>query len=228
MALFFFIMCAEPRYTDIQDYRKCMDMPSWRKEEYLDEKVKESLKYLKEIGVEYVAVVPTWYQKDKNSTAIYATDKTASDSAVMYIITVAKGMGLKVILKPHIDVEDGTFRGNISPSDTEAWFENYRKIIYNYAVMSESLGVEILCVGTELKSLSSRKDWIEIINSIKEIYNGKLTYAANWDEYPSVNCWHILDFVGIDAYFPLAVSEDAGIEEYTENFELWLEQVDEF
>lgn len=38
---------------------------------------------------------------------------------------------------------------------------------------------------------------------IRKIYKGKLTYAANWNEYNRTPFWDTLDFIGIDAYFPV-------------------------
>ena len=34
-------------------------------------------------------------------------------------------------------------------------------------------------------------------------YQGQITYAANFDQYQQVGFWDTLDFIGINAYFPL-------------------------
>lgn len=227
--LLLFSSCHSPRYGDIKEYQKGMALPSWKKEEYLDERVLESLLRLKEIGTEYIAIVPTWYQESKGSSAIYSTEKTPSDEAIKSIITNAHRMGYGVMLKPHLDVEDGSFRGDISPDDVEKWFSSYKAFILHYAEIAEELKVEEFCIGTELRNLSSnREEWIKIIDSVRDIYKGPLLYAANWDEYPKVSFWSYLDFIGINAYFPLAQSREATVEEYIENFELWLSQLDYF
>ena len=37
------------------------------------------------------------------------------------------------------------------------------------------------------------------------MYSGKITYGANWDrEYKEINFWDKLDYIGIQAYFPLS------------------------
>jgi len=41
-----------------------------------------------------------------------------------------------------------------------------------------------------------------------------LTYAANWDEYKRVVFWDDLDFIGIDAYFPLSDLQSPTIEDF--------------
>ena len=46
--------------------------------------------------------------------------------------------------------------------------------------------------------------WKGLIQKIKKIYKGKITYAENWDTYKNVPFINKLDYIGIDAYFPLA------------------------
>ena len=49
--------------------------------------------------------------------------------------------------------------------------------------------------------------WKLLIKEIREVYDGKLTYAANWDNYQNVPFWKELDYIGVDAYFPLSDAE---------------------
>ena len=46
-------------------------------------------------------------------------------------------------------------------------------------------------------------EWRELIQKTRRVYQGKLTYAANFDQYQQVGFWSELDFIGINAYFPL-------------------------
>ncbi|MGH1334948.1 MAG: glycoside hydrolase family 113 [Aureispira sp.] len=48
-----------------------------------------------------------------------------------------------------------------------------------------------------------RKNWKGLIQYIRTIYSGKMTYAANFDNYMEVDFWEDLDFIGINAYFSL-------------------------
>ena len=45
--------------------------------------------------------------------------------------------------------------------------------------------------------------WIHLIEQVRAVYRGTLTYAANFDNYHAVGFWQRLDLVGINAYFPL-------------------------
>ena len=49
--------------------------------------------------------------------------------------------------------------------------------------------------------------WNALILKIKKIYIGKITYAENWDKYATVPFIESLDYIGIDAYFPLDTSK---------------------
>lgn len=45
--------------------------------------------------------------------------------------------------------------------------------------------------------------WRELIAEVRQVYPGRLTYAANFDQYRDVGFWDALDLIGINAYFPL-------------------------
>jgi len=45
--------------------------------------------------------------------------------------------------------------------------------------------------------------WRRLIQETRQNYAGKLTYAANFDQYQTIGFWHDLDLIGVNAYFPL-------------------------
>lgn len=192
----------------------------------------QSLKNLKDLGVEWVAIIVTWYQKDSKSTDIYPAPSSASDESIIYIIEKAHSEGLKVMLKPQLDCEDGTFRGWInflSDEEWSVWFINYKKFILHYAKLAQIHKVEQFCIGTELtSSISYEENWREIIKDIRKIYSGYLTYAANWDEYEKVKFWDELDYAGIDAYFPLWLFPSPDISLLVKGWKIWLRNIEEW
>jgi len=121
--------------------------------------------------------------------------------------------GFKVMLKPHIWLQqtpDGTWRSDIamnSEAEWETWFDFYTEYMLMYASMAEQLGFEMLCVGTELHATVAQQPerWKTLISQIKEAYSGKLVYAANWsDNLEEVSFWEEMDYIGIQAYYPIA------------------------
>jgi hypothetical protein len=109
-----------------------------------------------------------------------------------------------------VDVQDGTWRGTIRPSDTTAWFASYDAFLTHYAALAQQNGVELLDVGTELATMSDWRNassWTTIISHVRSAYSGPLTYSANanatGDEFTSVSFWNLLDVAGLDVYVPL-------------------------
>lgn len=160
----------------------------------------------------WVEIVPTWYQADAHATSIGEdSQKSPKEADLRYVIALARRDGFRVALKPHIDLLDGGWRGNIDPQDLAAWQASYEEYILHFASLAQELGVEVLSVGAELKTRSGDLAfWRQLVPKIRRRYSGFLTYAANWDEYDQVNFWDLLDFVGIDFYFPLTQDPNAG------------------
>ncbi len=125
---------------------------------------------------------------------------------------------IQVMLKPQIWVWRGEFTGNIRMSSKEDWklFEkSYEEFILLYARLAEEMKVPILCIGTELHTFVQKRPgfWAELIKKIKSEYSGDLTYAENWDQYSKVPFWNQLDYIGIDAYFPVSTSKSPTVDE---------------
>ena len=179
-----------------------------------------TLVHLRRMGVEHLAIMVPTYQEEVDSREIVAHDfkggDTPNEESIVHAIKTAHTLGIKVTLKPHVDCMDGTFRGEIMASPE--WFESYKNMILRYARLAEENNVEIFSVGTELENTTFSRweaEWRDLINSVKEVYKGYLTYSANWTEYEGVPFWDLMDFVGIDAYFPVTKKNDPTAEELT-------------
>ena len=123
------------------------------------------------------------------------------------------------MVKPHLWLRRGGFTGDLKPTTEENWIlleNSYRDYILTYAKAATELNAEILCIGTELEEFVMNRPmyWQELIKEIKEVYNGKLTYAANWDEFKRIPFWGQLDFIGIDAYFPLSDKKSPTVQDF--------------
>lgn len=168
-----------------------------------------ALRAAKADGSTSVEIVATWYMPSATASAVAAdAARTPSDAAVMHAVATAQSLGLQVLLKPQVDVLDGTYRGLISPTNRAAWFASYQTMLIHYATLARQLRVGGLVVGVELGSMvSGPRDttlWRKMIATVRRLgYKGSLTYAANWDQLHLVGFWRSLDYIGIDAYFPL-------------------------
>ncbi|MDH7445557.1 glycoside hydrolase family 113 [Aquimarina sp. 2201CG14-23] len=172
-------------------------------------------------NVEWVAVIPFFYQENEKTLEM-GTPKTVGqwskrDSLFIKTIRQLKDKNIHVMLKPHLWLGSG-WRSNItqtSSSDWDTWFESYRSNMLHYAKLAAMTNVELLCIGTELKSSlkSQPAQWRTLLKEIKTVYKGKLTYAANWDgEYELIDFWDELDYIGIQAYFPLTLNSNPNLD----------------
>ena len=110
-----------------------------------------------------------------------------------------------------------------------AWFSSYEQFILHYANLAEKNNCEQFCVGVEYKGTVHRENsWRGIIEKVREHYTGPITYASNWDNYQNINWWDAsaLDFVGIDAYFPLTNKTDPTVDELKEGWKKWEEEIE--
>jgi hypothetical protein len=100
----------------------------------------------------------------------------------------------------------------------QTWFDGYRRFLVHQAVVAESAGAALFCVGTELKSTETReKQWRDVIAAVRLATGAPLLYAANWAaNAPKITFWDALDAIGVDFYDPLGKPEklpDAALEE---------------
>ena len=138
--------------------------------------------------------------------------------------------GFKVMMKPQIWIWRGEFTGDLKMNSEAEWKAleiSYRNFILTYANLAEEQKVAVFCIGTELEEfvMARPQFWNQLIKEIRAIFKGKLTYAANWDEYKRVTFWEELDFIGVDAYFPISDSLTPSIEEAKVGWKPWKEEL---
>lgn len=199
-----------PGALTLQEFQKGVAYTSWSKTELGTEASDRTLEYLKEVGVRNIAIMIILIQDTVEEKTISIDPKdTVEDKALAHSINKAHSLGMKVMLKPHVDVKTGEWRGEIIPS--EEWFASYKSFLIHYAQLASHYNVELFSVGTELSNITIPKWqglWDELIKEVKQVFPGRLVYCANWNEYKSVGFWDKLDFIGIDAYFPLTAKKD--------------------
>lgn len=205
------------------EFHKGMLYSSYHENELAAKESDTILEYLKGQNIKHISLIVTWYQETLDSNKIFPESpqggRTPVDEALSHAINKAHSLGMKVVLKPHVDVQTGEFRGDIPGN--EEWFKNYNDFILRYAKFAAKYNVEMFCIGTELSNTSySRWEnrWRQIIKEVRKIYKGPIVYAANWDEYKDVSFWDELDYVGIDAYFPLTSKNNPAKDELIEGW----------
>lgn len=186
---------------------KGITVTSWWHNDYSGLHIDNTLNIVKGMNANTVCIVPTQYVNSPSSPDIFVSPiKTPADVGIESILAQAKAKGMRTVLKPHIDPLSG-WRGQINFSNEADWitfFANYKDMVLHYAAIAASHDVDVYSVGTELKGTTQREaDWRQVINDVKGIFDKKLIYAANWDNYQNIPFWDALDYIGVDAYFPL-------------------------
>jgi sugar phosphate isomerase/epimerase len=172
----------------------------------------EALEELKrDYGVGWVQVHPyAWVGRDGEVRA-----KTPAQLGYLEpAVEMAKARGVKMLWKPHLGYWGRfSWRGAITYEDEAHWmrfFREYRTWMLDHARFAEKHKLPVLVVGTELEKMLHRPEWRPLIAEVRKVYKGKITWAANWDGVGRVPFWDALDYVGVQAYFPLgqATSSD--------------------
>jgi hypothetical protein len=156
---------------------------------------------------------------------------TPSYASLLRYIREIKNRGYNVMFYPmfFMDVANKPWRGRVTgtATDVSSFFtktNGYNAFINHYANLVKD-DVDAFVIGSELVGLTSVmgsagvfpavNQLVSLTASVKNTVGSgvKVTYAADWSEYHhDVNGWYNLDplwaspnidFVGIDAYFPL-------------------------
>lgn len=164
---------------------------------------------------------------------------TVNDESLVRYLQEIKKRGLKTMLYPMIflDIPGKPWRGHITsiPEGVRRFFnhdEGYKNFILHYVHLSCGL-VDAFIIGSEMKGLTkvmesdnrfpAVEELVDLARKVKEILgpNVAVSYAADWSEYHHTDggffhmdqLWacEAIDFIGIDAYFPLTDSTSSDI-----------------
>jgi Ca2+-binding RTX toxin-like protein len=229
-----------PKLFDFQ----AESMPSWWDGNYQMPWSKENLELIAQDGASQVVIVPTVYMDSLTSTKVYrdnndpggisvgtetypGTDdlinfegsRTESDASIRVAIERAKALGLEIIFKLHVNIQNEDWNALIGPPKknadgtpltepqkkawADAWFASYKEAVVHYAKLAQEHGATAFAIGNECESMTGsqyREYWVDIIEAVREVYDGQLTYAATWTEALNVSFWDKLDYMGANPY----------------------------
>ena len=75
-------------------------------------------------------------------------------------------------------------------------------------IAAEKAWAAQVTAGGSLAAVNRRRQqldrhWRELIAKVRLVFKGRITYAANFDQYQEVGFWDALDWMGVNAYFKL-------------------------
>ncbi len=170
-----------------------------------------TLKAIKQVNAEWIAVIPYAFTSVESATVRFDGNRQwwgEKSEGIISAIEMANQINCKVMIKPHLWVKHQGWAGDFKLDNDEKWEQwqaAYEQYILHYAKIAAAYNVPLLCIGTECRKVVVERPefWRQLIGKIRNIYPGKITYAANWDNYENITFWDQLDYIGIDAYFPL-------------------------
>ncbi len=190
----------------------------------------EHVQEVKNIYANYAAVMPFGFIRDiENPELHFNSDRQwfgERREGVKQYIEMLQQNNIEVMLKPQIWISRGEFTGYLKMASEEDWKKleaSYKEFVLLYAEVAEETNAAIYCIGTELEQFTVERPqfWNDLIAEVKKVYKGKLTYAANWDEYKRFPFWKDLDYIGVDGYFPVSALKTPTVEDAQKGWKPW-------
>ena len=172
--------------------------------------------------------------KDEHNNPIYGG--SVNDDSILRYLVELRSRNLKIMFYPmfFLDVPGKPWRGMVSgdASDIKSFFQRdqgYNEFILHYANLVKN-HVDAFIIGSELIGLTKVNhhndfpaviELISLAQQVKQIVGPRVlvSYAADWSEYHHTEggwfnldpLWSssAIDFVGIDAYFPVTNSSSS-------------------
>ncbi|WP_298950214.1 glycoside hydrolase [uncultured Nonlabens sp.] len=197
--------------------------------------VKESsITPLKKYHANYAAVIPYAWMRSLEEPLVIFNEREGWWGEKSHGVSVTsrhmKDQNLKVLLKPQLWIGRGQYTGHINLKTDAEWKileDSYTAYIMRFAQVAAQENISMFCIGTELDSFVKGRPayWQKLIKDIRKIYKGKLTYAGNWDSYKYVSFWGQLDYIGVDAYFPISEEKTPDHKTITNSWKKWKKEL---
>jgi sugar phosphate isomerase/epimerase len=192
----------------------------------------EDIEPIKELGATWVSLMPYGFVRKTEHIVHYNSPRQwwgESDEGLVETANLAKRMGLKIMVKPQVWFRHGEYTGAYIPPDSarNEFKESFAEFVIHYAGVAQKIDAELYCIGTEWHQFidSDPEFWLDLIMKVRDVYSGKLTYAANWDEYTTVPFWQEMDYIGVNAYFPILDKNFPKMEELSDGWQKWSEEL---
>lgn len=180
------------------------------------------------VNANSVALMPFGFLRDTEDPELYFNLERQwfgeRAEGMEQAILLLKERNLKIMVKPQIWIRGGEFTGDLkfnSEADWKKFERSYREFILLYAKIAEKHKVELFCIGTELFNFVKARPefWDSLIAEVRKEFNGKIVYAENWDKVDQTAIWKNLDYIGVDAYFPLHDAASPNKDEIKESWQ---------
>lgn len=210
------------------------------------EEARQQVDNMVELNVSSVAVTPTVFQDTYCSTRQYIDFvQTPGDDEVASIVDYIHSKGMKVLLRPMLETQDGHGRNTIwFPKDRPRiperqstyradWFRGMEERTLHYAKMAQALGCEYYELDSELdRMIDANEHWLSVLAAARSVYSGPigschtLPHTNYLEALEKDYCWwHQLDMLSCSGYLNAAKRPAATVEEIIEGLQPFKEKI---
>ncbi|MGO9912358.1 MAG: glycoside hydrolase family 113 [Acidimicrobiales bacterium] len=170
------------------------------------------------------------YTASDRSDLVFTRRPTPSTSDLLIVIRVARAAGLRIQLRPLINVGIGSYswRGRLKPTDLKAFFTSYYEVLKPYLELAQREKMGSFVYASEFWSLSVRRAdapaWAHLVSLMRLVYHGHLEYDSSGVPYldkqvivPGYD--HVMD-----AYFSVPLGAKATVAQL---YKGWVSRFDE-
>ncbi|MFI5665239.1 glycoside hydrolase family 113 [Streptomyces sp. NPDC051704] len=195
---------------------------------YVERQARKQAAYLVGLKANAVSVSFPFYTEGRTSTKLAAGRGTPTPEHLETVLRVFHEAGLRTTVRPTLDevvlVPPEGWRGNIKPTDKEAWFDSYEVLLGPYLDVAQRQKAATFVIGTELNSMEGDPGWKGLIATAEKRFKGEVSYDANWDNYVGGHIDVPVERLGVDAYFPVKVPDDAPVDQLVDGWNTWLDK----
>jgi hypothetical protein len=197
--------------------------------EYVEKQAKLHADYLVGLHANSVSVSFPFYTGDLTSTKIGRGTKTPTPERLADVLRIFHKAGLRTTVRPlmdetSLDTEHGGWRGKIDPADRAAWFASYEDFLTPYLAAAHGEQAATFVIGTELNSTEGDAGWDALVAKAEKTFGGEVAYDANWDNYVNGPITVPVSHLGVDAYFPIEVDDNASVDALVDGWNDWLDK----
>ena len=176
---------------------------------------KETLKSVDQIQANWICLIPFGFAKENEPTVYFNSDRQwagETPEGIRELAKNAKVLGYQVAIKPQLWIMNGVYTGRWGFKKEDDWKKleaSYGDYVLAFAQVAQDERADLFIIGTELDAFAAARPeyWNGLIDSVRTVYKGPITYASNWDSYYLIPFWARLDYFGVDAYFPISLKK---------------------
>ncbi|MFC4503070.1 MULTISPECIES: glycoside hydrolase family 113 [Streptomyces] len=229
---------AAPKVAEVaQKWKK--GMPQWGAQLYWEDNPAHSLEYVEKqarlhanylvgLHANSVSISFPFVTKNRFADEVSRGTKTPTPDRLARVLQIFHEAGLRTTVRPLMDEKtlepDNAWRGSIKPADRDAWFASYEKFLTPYLKAADGEKAATFVIATELNSLQGDPHWDSLVDDAEKLFTGEVSYDANWDAYVSGPVTMPVRHLGIDAYFPVKVGDDASVQTLVDGWDNWLDR----